>query len=347
MAINEHLLNCVKDTPPEEPVLEEIEPITCPQDSNVQECEEESVDEEILCMENRTSSIETCANNASPADSDQTLFDSLPDGCNPVYPEDSWSQKSWDELLVSGIKDSSMGEITVVIVKPQLDGQPIEDKEEINLAMKANDVDQLRRLPPPPTYQESPPFILLPPSRRDEPRILDLDPAKIQTRWYQKRVRRVKLYDSRIGKSQKKWMPHRPSYPTVDRNEVQLIDAASRTRFDEWGHSRVLHESMTHTLITVDTLFAFTLTGQSFQLTVREMAVRLGLYTQEETEQHEFYDAPFCLPAYFDAVAFWREHSSDDKEFVNKKSKLRLDFGFGPAGESYLLFSRHPSLGGR
>ncbi|VFQ71737.1 unnamed protein product [Cuscuta campestris] len=39
-------------------------------------------------------------------------------------------------------------------------------------------------------------------------------------------------------------MPHRPSYPTVDRNEVQLIDGAFRTRFDEWGHSWVLHESM-------------------------------------------------------------------------------------------------------
>ncbi|VFQ86909.1 unnamed protein product [Cuscuta campestris] len=247
--------------------------------------------------------------------------------------------------------------------------------------MKANDVDQLRRLTPPPVYLESPPFILLPPSRRDESRILDLDRAKIQTRWHQKRVRRAKLYDSRIGKSRKKWMPHRPSYPTVDRNEVQLIDAASRTRFGEWGHSRVLHESvclaqdtltdygyaeemeellegtrwqrlfkmraesslpltieflcsisavpeiesrqMTHSLITTDTTFAFTLAGQSFQLTVREMAIRLGIYTQEETEQPEFYDDPFCLLADFDAIAFWREHSSDDKEFVNKKSKAR------------------------
>ncbi|VFQ96668.1 unnamed protein product [Cuscuta campestris] len=111
----------------------------------------------------------------------------------------------------------------------------------------------------------------------------------------------------------------------MDRNEVQLIDAVSRTRFDEWGHSRVLHKSvclaqdtltdygyademaellegsrwqrllqlraesslpltieflcsistipeiesrqMTHTLITADTTFAFTLAGQSFQLT--------------------------------------------------------------------------------
>ncbi|VFQ86921.1 unnamed protein product [Cuscuta campestris] len=380
-AINDHLLNCVVDTPPKEPVLEEIEPITCPQDSNIQESEEESVDEEILCMENPTSSIETCANNASLVYLDQTLFDSLHDGCNPVCPEDRWSQKSWDELLVSDTEDSSMGESTAVIIKPQMDSQPIEDKEGINFTTKANDVDQLRRLPPPPTYLESPPSILLPPSRRDESRILDLDRANIQTRCHQKRVRRVKLYDSRIGKSRKKWMPHRPSFPTVDRNEVQLIDAASSTRFDEWGHSRVLHESvclahdtltdygyaeemeellegtkwqrllqlraesslpltieflcsistvpeiesrqMTHTLITADTTFAFTLPGQSFHLTVREMAVRLGIYTQEETEQPEFYDDPFCLPADFDAIAFWREHSCNDKEFVNKKSKAR------------------------
>ncbi|VFQ85215.1 unnamed protein product [Cuscuta campestris] len=53
------------------------------------------------------------------------------------------------------------------------------------------------------------------------------------------------------------------------------------------------------------------------------MVVRLGLYTQEETEQPEFYDDPFCLPTDFDAIAFWREHSYDDKEFVNKKSKVR------------------------
>ncbi|VFQ93301.1 unnamed protein product [Cuscuta campestris] len=199
-AINDHLLNCVEDTPPKEPVLEEIEPITCPQDSNIQESEEESVDEEILFMENPNSSIETCANNASPVYSDQTLFDYLHDGCNPICPEDSWSQKSWDELLVSDLEDSSIGESTVVIIKPQMDSQPIEDKEEINFTIKANDVDLLRRLPPPPTYTKSPPYILLPPCRREESRILDLDRAKIQTGWHQKRVRRAKLYDSRIGK---------------------------------------------------------------------------------------------------------------------------------------------------
>ncbi|VFQ96716.1 unnamed protein product [Cuscuta campestris] len=193
-------------TPPEEPVLEEIEPITCPQDTNVQESEQEFTGEEILCIEKPTPSIETCVRNASSEDSDQTFFDSLHDGCDDVCLMDGWSLRSWDELLMSDTENSSMGESTVVIIKPQMDGQPVEDKEKINLAVKANDVDQLRRLPPPPTYLEYPPFILLPPSRKDESRILDLDRATIQTGWHQKRVKRAKLYDSRIGKSRKKWV---------------------------------------------------------------------------------------------------------------------------------------------
>ncbi|VFQ92362.1 unnamed protein product [Cuscuta campestris] len=202
MAINDHILNCVEDTPPEEPVLEKIEPTTYPQDSNIQESEEESKDEEIPSTEEPITSID---NHASSEDLDQIFFDSLLDGCDFVCPKDSWSQKSWDELLVSDTKDSSMGESMVVIIKPQMDSQPIEDKEGINFAIKANDVDQPRRLPPPPTYTKSPPFILLPPNSRDESRILDLDRATNQTRWHQKRVRRAKLYDSRIGKSRKKW----------------------------------------------------------------------------------------------------------------------------------------------
>ncbi|VFQ80256.1 unnamed protein product [Cuscuta campestris] len=180
IAINDHLLNCVEDTPLEEPVLEEIEPITCPQDTNVQESEEESIDEEIPSTEEPITSID---NHASSEDLDQTFFDSLLDGCDFVCPKDSWSQKSWDEFLVSDTEDSSMGESMVVIIKPQMDSQPIEDKEEINLAIKANDVDRLRRLPPPPINTKSPSYILLPPSHRDESRILDLDRAKIQTRW--------------------------------------------------------------------------------------------------------------------------------------------------------------------
>ncbi|VFQ83129.1 unnamed protein product [Cuscuta campestris] len=97
MAISDHLLNCVEDTPREEPILEEIEPTTYPQ---VQESEEESIDEEILCMDKPTSSIETCANNNSSEDSDQTFFDSLLDGYDYVCPKDGWNLKSWDELLM-------------------------------------------------------------------------------------------------------------------------------------------------------------------------------------------------------------------------------------------------------
>ncbi|VFQ89698.1 unnamed protein product [Cuscuta campestris] len=184
-AINDHLLNCVEDKPPEEPVLEEIEPTTYPQDSNVQESEEEYIDEEIPSTEEPITSID---NHASSEDLDQTFFDSLLDGCDLVCLKDSWIQNSWDELLVSDTEDSSLGEGTIIIIQPQTDSQPIEDKEEISLAMKANDVDQLKRPPPPPTYTKSPPYILLPPSRRDESRILDLDRAI--TRWYQKRVKK-------------------------------------------------------------------------------------------------------------------------------------------------------------
>ncbi|VFQ64069.1 unnamed protein product [Cuscuta campestris] len=106
MAINDLLLNCVEDTPPEEPVLEEIEPTTYPQDSNVQDSKEESIDEEIPSTEEPITSID---NHASSEDLDQTFFDSLLDGYDFVCPKDSWSQKSWDELLVSDTEDSSMG----------------------------------------------------------------------------------------------------------------------------------------------------------------------------------------------------------------------------------------------
>ncbi|VFQ86913.1 unnamed protein product [Cuscuta campestris] len=216
-AINDHLLNCVEDTPPEEPVLEEVEPTTYPQDPNVQESKEESIDKEIPSTEEPITSVD---NHASSEDLDQTFFDSLLDGCDYVCPNDGWSQKSWDELLVSDTEDSSMGESTVVIIKPKMDGQPAEDKEEINFAIKANDVDLLWRFSPPPTYTASPPYTLLPPSRRDESRILDLDRAKVPTGWHQKRVKRAKLYDSRIGKSRKKWgIPYRWSEEEVSPGE--------------------------------------------------------------------------------------------------------------------------------
>ncbi|VFQ90486.1 unnamed protein product [Cuscuta campestris] len=196
MAINDHLLNCVEDTPLEEPLLGEIEPITCPQDTNVQVSEQESIDEELLCMEKPNPLIETCVHNASSEDSDQTFFDSLLDGYDYVCPNDGWSLRSWDELLVSDDEDSSMGEGTIIIIKPQMDSQPIEDKGEINLAMKANDVDLLRRLPPQPTYTKSPPYIMLPPSRRDESRILVLGNEAWMTQ------RKTKIYSPKLDSTQ-------------------------------------------------------------------------------------------------------------------------------------------------
>ncbi|VFR01285.1 unnamed protein product [Cuscuta campestris] len=123
MTINDHLLNCVEDAPPEEPVLEEIEPTTYPQDSNVQESEEESIDEEILCIERPTPSIETCTKNASSEDSDQTFFDSLLDGCDNVYRKDSLNQTIWDDFLMNDNEDSSMG------ADHQIDPNPIQTKK--------------------------------------------------------------------------------------------------------------------------------------------------------------------------------------------------------------------------
>ncbi|VFQ85150.1 unnamed protein product [Cuscuta campestris] len=99
MAINNHLLNCVEDTLPREPVLEEVEPTNYPQDSDIQESEDGSIDEEILCTDKPISSIETCTNSDSSEDSDHTFFDSLLDGGDHVCPKDGWNLKSWDELL--------------------------------------------------------------------------------------------------------------------------------------------------------------------------------------------------------------------------------------------------------
>ncbi|VFQ82835.1 unnamed protein product [Cuscuta campestris] len=107
-AINNHLLNCVQDTPPEEPVLEKVEPITCPQDSI--QSEQESTDKELRCSDELNSFIETCTTNNSSEASDHTFFDSLLDEYDYVCLKDGWNLKSWDELLMSDEKDSSLGE---------------------------------------------------------------------------------------------------------------------------------------------------------------------------------------------------------------------------------------------
>ncbi|VFQ90848.1 unnamed protein product [Cuscuta campestris] len=58
-------------------------------------------------------------------------------------------------------EDSEEGH--VVIIEPATESQPIEDLENQIQALKANDVDKSRRLPPPSIQDESPPFFLLPP----------------------------------------------------------------------------------------------------------------------------------------------------------------------------------------
>ncbi|VFQ90206.1 unnamed protein product [Cuscuta campestris] len=220
MAINDRLLNCVEDTPLEELALEEIEPTTNPQDSNTHESEEEPIDEEELCIERPIPSIETCANNDSSEDTDHAFFDSLLDGYDYVCPKDGWNLKSWDELLVSDHEDSSMGESTVVIIKPQMDRQLIEEEMEELLE---------------------------------------------GTRWQ-------RLLQLRAESS----LPLTIEF-LCSISAVPEIDS----------------RQMTYTLITANTIFAFTLVGQSFHL---------GLYTQEETKQPEFYDAPFRVP---DALGLW------------------------------------------
>ncbi|VFQ77073.1 unnamed protein product [Cuscuta campestris] len=115
MTINFPLLNCVKDTPLEGPVLEEIEPLTYPK-----EFEEESIDEKLLSIEGPILCIETFANDASSEELDQTFFDSLLDEYDYVCPKDSSNQISCDELLLSDTEDSFMGVSTVVIIRTEL-----------------------------------------------------------------------------------------------------------------------------------------------------------------------------------------------------------------------------------
>ncbi|VFQ60843.1 unnamed protein product [Cuscuta campestris] len=340
IAINDHLLSCVEDTPPEEPVLEEKEPTTSPQDSDVHESKEEPIDEE-----NLTSSIETYATNDSSDDSDHTFFDSLLDGYDYVCPKDGWNLKRWDELLVSDGEDSSLGE--------------------------ANDVDQLRRLPPPPTYTRSPPYILLPPSRRDESRILDLDRATNQTRWHQKRVRRAKLYDSLIEKSRKKWMdvawmiPHGNRRTLQNLEELPLHSEKAKKKFLTWGKTKMLQPTMvldpasldelghwqdidellydpkwrillflhapanlevtieflcslrflndgeevkSAAEVTSTTKVTFTLMGRLLNLIVADLGWLIGLYTLDETQSLAFANLSDQLDPEFNAKKFWQAH---------------------------------------
>ncbi|VFQ82933.1 unnamed protein product, partial [Cuscuta campestris] len=178
------LLTCVEDTSPEEPVLEKSKPTTNPLDTDESE---QPIDEELPCDAESIPSIGVLNIEVSPEDSDEAFFDSLLDGYNHSYLKESYSQISSDELLMSDTEDSREGD--AVIIEPQIESLPIEDLESQILALKANDVDTPRRLPPPPIQDESPPFFLLPPSRKNESKILDFDWKRTKQRWHQKRVK--------------------------------------------------------------------------------------------------------------------------------------------------------------
>ncbi|VFQ83899.1 unnamed protein product [Cuscuta campestris] len=303
IAINDHLLNCVEDTPPEEPVLEEIEPTTSPQDSNVHESKEELIDEE-----KPTPSIEPYATNDSSDDSDYTFFDSLLDGYDYVCPKDGWNLKSWDELLVSDDEDSSLGEGMIIIIKPQMDSQSIEDKEEINFAIKANDVDQLRRLLPPPTYTKSPPYILLPPSRGDE------------SYYHSAFAERIALFSLCYTQVGKRTMEPDPDDWDIDEllydpkwrillflhapaNLEVTIEFLCSLRFLNDGE-----EVKSAAEVTSTTKVTFTLMGRLLNLTVADLGWLIGLYTLHETRSLAFANLPDQLDPEFDAKKFWQAH---------------------------------------
>ncbi|VFQ76179.1 unnamed protein product [Cuscuta campestris] len=197
VTIDSPLLICVEDIPPEEPILEEIEPTTYPLDSK--ESKEESIDEKILFSEDPTPSIETSVINASPVDFD----------------------KSSSTHYLAGVQD-------VIVIEPQLDRQPIKGSIEINLATKANVVDLLRIPPPPPTNYKSPLFILLPPSRKEKSRILDLGYANCQSRLHQKSMDAA-------------WMiPHGDQRTLRDLDALPFTSDEAKKKFLIWGNQKSL-----------------------------------------------------------------------------------------------------------
>ncbi|VFQ67765.1 unnamed protein product [Cuscuta campestris] len=286
MAISDHLLHCVEDTPPEESVLEEIEPITCPQDINVQESEQESTGKEILCIEKPTPSIETCVRNASSEDADQTFFDSLLDGCDNICPKDGWSLRSWDELIMSDIEDSSMGEGTVIIIKPQTDSEPVEDKEEINFAIK-----NLEELPLH-SGEAKKKFLTWGNTKMLQPPMV-LDPAYLDELGHWQDIDEL-LYDP-------KWrillFLHAPAILEV------TIEFLCSLRFLNDGE-----EVKSAVEVTSTTKVTFTLMGRLLNLTVADLGWLIGLYTLDETRSLAFANLPDQLDPEFDARKFWQAH---------------------------------------
>ncbi|VFQ85236.1 unnamed protein product [Cuscuta campestris] len=122
----------------------------------------------------------TCVEDTSP---EEPVLEKSEPTTDPLDSNTDESDKTIDEKLpcdaepipsIETITEDS-GEGHVVIIEPATESQPIEDLESHVLAIKANDVDTPRRLPPPPIRDESPSFFLLPPRYRNESKILDFD----------------------------------------------------------------------------------------------------------------------------------------------------------------------------
>ncbi|VFQ90291.1 unnamed protein product [Cuscuta campestris] len=180
---------------PKSQIVQEVKPTEGPVSEPPSPAAPETLEEPVLL---------TCVEDTSP---EEPVLEKSEPTTDPLDSDTDESDKSIDEKLpcdaesipsIETITEGS-GEVHAVIIYPPTESQPIGDLESQILALKANDVDTPRRLPPPPIQNESPPFFLLPPSRKNESKIMDFDWKRTEQRWHQKRVKKVKLYDSQIG----------------------------------------------------------------------------------------------------------------------------------------------------
>ncbi|VFQ73596.1 unnamed protein product [Cuscuta campestris] len=169
---------------PKSQIVQEVKPTKGPVSEPPSPAAPKTLEEPVLltCVEDTYPEepvLEKSEPTTDPLDSDTDEFDKSIDEKLPCDAESIPS--------IETITEGS-GEVHVVIIYQPTESQPIGDLESQIPALKANDVDTLRRLPPPPIQDESPPFFLLPPSHRNESKILDFDYKRTEQRWHQKRV---------------------------------------------------------------------------------------------------------------------------------------------------------------
>ncbi|VFQ96740.1 unnamed protein product [Cuscuta campestris] len=129
----------------------------------------------------------TCVEDTSP---EEPVLEKSEPTTDPLDSDnDEFDESIDDKILCDAEPIPSIETITehsrerhVVIIERATESQPIEDWESQILALKANDVDTPRRLPPPSIDDKSPPFFLLPPRRRNESKILDFDYKRTEQR---------------------------------------------------------------------------------------------------------------------------------------------------------------------